>query len=151
MNPSVLMVVGLPGCGKTTYLEELRRGGWSAFDDFKAGAVDDSSMFRKSRSFAALLSSLSGGGRCAVADIDFCRTEARTEAESVLRSMVSGLQMRWHFFENDERACKENIKRRNRNSREAELGKLHEYSRVYSIPRGAEVHPVAGPLCDLGR
>jgi hypothetical protein len=144
MNPSVLMVVGLPGCGKTTYLEELRQDGWSAFDDFKAGAVDDSSMFCKSRSFAALLSSLREGGRCAVADIDFCRSAARTEAESVLRSMVSELQMGWHFFENDERTCEENIKRRNRDSREADLGKLHEYSRVYSIPRGAEVHPVTG-------
>jgi predicted ATPase len=39
------MVAGLPGCGKTTYLDELRRAGWSVFDDFKAEAIGDSSRF----------------------------------------------------------------------------------------------------------
>lgn len=75
MNPEVLILVGLPGCGKTTYVEELRREGWADFDDFKSGAVDNSSEFRKSSRLRPLVASLHAGLRCVVADIDFCCTQ----------------------------------------------------------------------------
>lgn len=138
----VLMVAGLPGCGKTMYLEELRRDGWLAFDDFKAGAIDNSPSFHKSRKFRTLLASVRDGGRCAVADIDFCRSESREEAENVLGAAVSGLKVRWCFFAHDERSCDENIRRRNRDSLAEDLRELHKYSRIYSIPKGAVVRLV---------
>jgi hypothetical protein len=138
------MVAGLPGCGKTTYLDELRREGWLAFDDFKAGAIDDSSAFDRSRQFEALLAGLRDGRRCVVADIDFCKQESRVEAESVLRAAVPGLEIRWCFFAHDARTCEKNIQRRNRDSLEADTRELRKYSSVYSIPTGAHVRGVAG-------
>jgi hypothetical protein len=88
VTKNVRLLAGLPGCGKTTYLNELRQNGWAAFDDFKAGATDDSPEYRKSRHFADLLAHLCAGLRCVVADIDFCKTESRAEAERVLLAEV---------------------------------------------------------------
>lgn len=143
MTSEVLLVVGLPGCGKTTHLDELQREGWIVFDDFKADAVDDSSAFRKSRHFGALLESVRQGGRCAIADIDFCKSEARAEAEYVLSAATPLVKILWVFFDNDPESCKGNINRRNRPSQETDLSKLCEYSMSYTIPEGAEVRPVA--------
>jgi len=135
-------LAGLPGCGKTTYTYELACSGWKVFDDFKAGAIDNSPEFHKSRHFTALLSCLRDGFRCGVADIDFCRTESRAEAERVLRVEVPGVAIAWRFFSHDERTCQANIKHRNRDSLEADLRELRKYSSMYSIPKGADVLPV---------
>lgn len=143
MGKTVLLLAGLPGCGKTTYLHKLQSDGWLVFDDFKAGSVADSPEFHKSRHFSALLESLRDGARCVVADIDFCRTESRAEAEHALRTEVPGVEIGWRYFSHDERACEANIKRRSRDSLEADLMALRRYSRLYSIPIGADVRPVA--------
>jgi hypothetical protein len=118
------------------------RDGWLAFDDFKANAFDDCSEFRKSRKFRALISALRDGLRCAVADIDFCETGPRAEAESVLLAEVPAVNLSWFFFENDPSTCEANIRGRKRPSLQTDLEKLHEYSEIYNIPRGATVLPV---------
>jgi hypothetical protein len=121
------------------------RDGWLVFDDFKADAFDDSSAFRKSRKFPALILALRNGVRCVVADIHFCKTESREEAESVLRAEVLGsVEIRWRYFSHDVQACEANIRRRNRPSLQKDLEKLHEYAALYRIPQGAEVLPIVG-------
>jgi len=140
MNPVVLIVVGLPGCGKTKYLEELRRDGWSTFDDFKAKAVDD--RFQSARGIEDLLLRLRSNCKCAVADIDFCKGDARDEAEEVLRAAVPSVDVRWCFFANDAQACELNIKQRNRESIDKDLEQLRRYFPLYSIPNGAHLRSV---------
>lgn len=142
MTQKVLLIAGLPGCGKTTYLDELQGNGWLVFDDFKAGAFDNSPAFRMSRHFAALLARLRNDVQCAVADIDFCKPESRAEAEHVLRSEVPGVEVGWCYFAHDEPACEANIMHRNRVSLETDLRELRKYSSLYSIPKGADIHPV---------
>src|ERR1022692_3693558 len=90
MTQNILLVAGLPGSGKTTYLRELEGSGWLCFDDFKNLAGGNSRQFRKSPQFATLLARVREGVRCVVADIDFCRTESRAEAADVLRAEVPG-------------------------------------------------------------
>ncbi len=116
MSEDVILLAGLPGCGKRTYLSQMLRDGWLVFDDFKADAFDNDSGFRKSRKFRALISALCDGLRCAVADIDFCRTESRAEAECVLLAEVPGVKSGWRFFVNNCSVCEVNIKSRNRSS-----------------------------------
>lgn len=135
----VIVVAGLPGCGKSTYLKVLCRHGWRAFDDYKANAIGDSSEFRKSRWFNSLFEFLSKGDSCAIADIDFCRAEARKEVDDVIRDAFPNVKICWRFFEGDVRSCQENIKMRNRASVEDELRKLTEYASTYSVPDGADV------------
>jgi len=144
MSEQVLLVAGLPGCGKTTYLQQLAQEGWELFDDFKASARNNSSRFRDSRRYESLIAALRGGRNCVVADIDFCCAEPRAEAERVLREDVPNVSLKWRFFENDPQRCEVNIRWRNRPSLERDLQKLRDYSNVYSPPRGARTLPVRG-------
>lgn len=139
VTPSVLLVAGFPGSGKTTYITEMGQGGWHVLDDFKANAFDNSPEFRKSRYCASLLACLRAGGKCVVADIDFCRTEARAEAEKVLREGVPDVAITWCYFSYDVQACETNIKHRNRPSLQEDLKKLYECAAHYRIPHGADV------------
>jgi hypothetical protein len=144
MTENVILLAGLPGGGKTTHLCQMCWDGWLVFDDFKAEARDESPEFRKSRKFRTLISALRDGLKCAVADIDFCKTESRAEAEKVLLAEVPSVKLGWRFFANDRSACEANIRSRNRPGLQDELDKLHEYSPLYNIPQGAEVLPIGG-------
>ena len=53
MSVEIILIAGLPGSGKTTYMEARQREGWSIFDDFKANAFNDSSVFWHSRNYEA--------------------------------------------------------------------------------------------------
>jgi predicted kinase len=142
MSEQLLLIAGLPGCGKTTFVKELEEQGWLAFDDFKAAAHNDSAKFAHSKHYANLLAALRQGRRCVVADIDFCRSGAREEAERTLRQGLSNAHFVWCFFENDANACEANIQHRNREGLERDLAKMREYAAVYSIPVGIAVRPV---------
>jgi len=85
---------------------------------------------------------LRSGQRCVVADIDFCKSDSRDDAETFLYTAVPDLELRWRFFAHDTRACEENVRRRSRNSLAEDLKKLREYSSLYSVPEGADELPV---------
>jgi len=142
MGGEIILIAGLPGSGKTTHMDSMRRDGWTVFDDFKANAYNDSPDFQFSRNYRTLLSALREGQKCAVADIDFCTTRSRSEAEMILRSQIPDVKLSWLFFTNGFHACQANIKRRASWSLEENLRKLEEYSLLYRIPIGARVLPV---------
>jgi hypothetical protein len=120
----------------------MREEGWRIFDDFKIGT--DKLKFRTSPRFHDLIDVLRRQHKCAVADIDFCDMDARREAESDLRAEVPGLEPLWLFFENNPAACELNIRSRNRECLEEELGYLRRYSPFYQIPDGAVTLPICG-------
>ena len=146
MGENVILIAGLPGSGKTTHLCRISRDGWRVFDDYKAEGPD--LMFRSSPRLGDLIGALRAGLKCAVADIDFCRTRSREEAELVLFEEIRDLRLRWCFFDNDPSACEANIRRRNRSCLQDELRYLREYSPSYSIPQGADVLPVTAQNAD---
>lgn len=141
---TVLFVVGLPGCGKTLYLDELQGQGFRKFDDFKANAVNNSSKFVDSQHYPTLMTALRVGTDCAVADIDFCSVTARAEAEQVIVTTVPQVSVQWRFFAKDVDRCRDNIVRRNRQSVHQDLKKLSEYAAKYAVPAGCDVLPVRG-------
>lgn len=141
MTQQILLVAGLPGSGKSTYLRELEESGWLFFDDFKHMAFKNSRQFRHSPHFATLLGHLREGSRCVVTDIDFCRTESRADAMEVLRAEIPGLEIRWLYFSRSVEDCAENIRRRSRPALRHELRELSKYSACYQIPEGAQERP----------
>jgi predicted kinase len=142
MDTGVVLIAGLPGSGKTTYLSRMSQNGWVIFDDFKALAFDDCSKFRGSQKLPHLIRALLEGCRCAVADIDFCKMESREEAVQVLVASIPGVQIRWLFFENESSTCEANVQFRSSPSLARELQLIRDYSAAYHIPHGADVLPV---------
>ena len=145
MAPKIILIAGLPGSGKTTYMETLRQEGWSIYDDFKSNAHNDSSAFWHSRNYETLLDALRAGQKCVVADIDFCRTDSRNEAEFALRAQIPDLMINWLFFASDFGACHSNIRKRASASLEDDLRALNAYYVQYQIPADAQVIPVWKP------
>jgi len=142
MYGELVLIAGLPGSGKTTYLCQKCRDGWSVFDDFKANAFQGSSQFRSSTKLRALLAALQDGNNCVVADVAFCDEAHRRDAENVLRTEIVNLKFTWEFFANDRSACEANVRQRNSRGLEQDLQCLESYSPSYHIPDGAVVHPV---------
>jgi hypothetical protein len=85
------------------------------------------------------------GQKCVVADIDFCKSTSRHEAEAALREQIQALRLSWLFFENDFQACQANIRRRASLSIEDNLRALDKYLALYQIPIDGQVIPVWRP------
>ena len=145
MTAEIMFIAGLPGSGKTIYMTLLRRQGWTVFDDFKADAHNNSSVFWHSRNYEPLLNALRYGQKCIVADIDFCNATSRSDAESTILTNFPALSPSWLFFANDVEACRANIVRRASRSMEDNLRALATYQPLYRIPAGTQVLPVWTP------
>ena len=144
MSAEIILIAGLPGSGKTTYINAREQEGWSIFDDFKANANNDSSAFRHSRNYEALVTALREGQKCLVTDIDFCKANSRPEAEAALRTQIPDLMLSWLFFENDFHACKANITRR-ADHRSRMICSTPQDCALYQTPIGGQVIPVWKP------
>ncbi len=80
-----------------------------------------------------------------MADIDFCITESRGEAEHRLHAALPGIKPRWLFFENGPVACKANIRDRPdrpAEMREWELKYVDDNAARYKIPQDTKVLPL---------
>ena len=140
--PTLLAIAGLPGSGKTRYINSLRssiRG--HIADDYMGGAVG----FTESRHIVDLARALNAGQDSLVCDILFCLPARRAEFEALIRRLVPAATIEWRFFENDPDRCLENVRRRVRIrvTREEEL--IRELSPQYQIPDGATILHVWRP------
>jgi len=142
-KPKLIVIVGLPGSGKTYNLKSHVRDHNVVYhvDSFKKNAHDHSSRFWSSRHLADLLRHLIARETCLITDIHFCRPDAREEAESFLRACFPDIDICWLFQENAPDKCERNI-RRSREEVMNRLNKLAEFRDQYDIPPGAEVRPV---------
>ena len=105
-------------------------------------ANQHSHRFTDSRHYPQLIRDLREGKDCLIADIAFCDTWRRIEAEQVVKCDVPSVEINWLFFENDPEKCKANARTRNRSNLKEELQNICELSKKYHIPLGVEVKPV---------
>jgi len=142
----LIVVVGLPGSGKSHHVQELRTNcAGVCAEDYMANSLGDSPRFTDSRHYGDLISDLRAEKDCVIADIEYCDTWRRVEVEEVVSRDVPGVTIEWHCFENNPSQCEANVDRRSRESAEEEKRKIRSLSAKYHIPSGAEVIPVWTP------
>jgi hypothetical protein len=148
-TPTLLVVVGLPGSGKTFYLDRLKAKGTvqEAFDDFHANAAGNSSNVSASRWWGPLMESLTRGADCAVADIAFCSPPRRDALIREVLRLQPGTKVVFHCFKADQDRCVRNLMARDRPSLHEDLLQLSRWLPEYAIPEGAVIMdvPNAGP------
>ncbi|MCB0337022.1 MAG: hypothetical protein KDD62_11980 [Bdellovibrionales bacterium] len=143
MSSKLTIVVGLPGSGKSHYIRERSANvAGSCVEDYMAFPYDDSRHFTDSQYYSTLVSNLRGGKDCIIADIFFCDTALRNEAEQVIAKDCSSSIIEWIFFANDPKSCRENATRRNRKIVDHDLVMIDKLTRKYFIPLGSTELPV---------
>jgi hypothetical protein len=150
--PKILFITGLPGSGKTTYLETHQKEFGNALicDDFYKSATTGprkSLEFEGSAYFEDIQAALQEGRDIVIADILFCDPARLREAQEGMGRLLSKLnattEVEFRFFENDRASCVRNIHNRSRPKRvEKELAFIEEFSDQYVIPEGSTVLPV---------
>ena len=139
---NVTIIVGLPASGKTTYIENHLKGA-KVFDDFHKDAKNNSPFFEMSINYLPLIRALLNGGKCVIADVEFCRpgnldivVQKLKEIEVIFNLNI---EIDHLFFENDAKKCKINALERGRAHHPEELAKIEELTKIYRIPEGAKI------------
>lgn len=110
----IILIVGLPASGKTTLIKNMKG---HIFDDINT--LDGLPKILNKDLI--------------IADVNFCVTEIRNKAVSILQGMYPNTEIEYIFFENNPEKCFENVKKRNDN-REV-YGLILTYSKIYKIPK----------------
>lgn len=139
----LIIISGLPGSGKTHYLDNLIASGVidedRCYDDFHAGAYNDSPTVESSRWFIPLVSNLRAGNDCIVSDIEFCLKSRRDNLIEAIRSRVPSTKLEIRCFENKPGICRTRVLARGGESTREEIGNIARLSRDYDIPKDAVV------------
>lgn len=138
------IIVGLPGCGKTTLLQKMESEGFRIFDDFHANAFGDSSDVEMSQKYFPLMDALLAEQDCAVSDIAFCMPERRSALLKAIKVRFPNEPIEWIYFENSPEKCRSNIKQRDREGIDRDLRALELVAERYVIPAGVIVVPICG-------
>jgi hypothetical protein len=136
------IIVGLPGCGKTTLMQKMESEDFRIFDDFHANAFGDSSDVEMSQKYFPLMDALLAEHNCAVSDIAFCMPERRSALLKAIRTRFPNEPIEWIYFENSPEKCRSNIQRRKRERMDLDLKALESIAERYVIPAGITVLPI---------
>ena len=133
----LIIIVGLPGSGKSTYMELLRTDNpdFSFFDDYQGSAYGEDSDPRLSKHFGSLASDLKRGKTAVVSDIRYCEPGELNLFLSVVLNAAPNVTLAFRYFENAPEVCRENVTKRDREVRvEKELELIDRLSKSYAIP-----------------
>lgn len=139
--PKLIAVAGLPGSGKSTYVERIaKQNGVRSISDITQNCW---------LNWPHLTSSLRTGFDCIIDSATFTAPQGRKDLEDRLKKDGVEVDIEWRFFENNPTACLTNILRDGILKPEREfhvrLQRLFEREPYYVIPDGATVIPVYNP------
>ena len=133
--PKLIAVAGLPGSGKSTYIEQL--DGVRALSDITQNGW---------LNWPHLVSSLLTGFDCIIDSAKFTVQQGRKDLEDRLKKEGLDIEVEWYYFENNPNACLTNILRDGILKPEREfhirLQRLFELAPHYVIPEGVVTLPV---------
>src|SRR5207244_2733612 len=138
-NMAVLTIVGgLPGSGKTTCLNQLRKERVDlglVESDYKKDSISHRAEMIHSKHHDNLVPALAAGKDCVIADIVFVRRSKQCEIQDLIRSKVPGVTIQWVIFENDWEQCIRNVQR-------GDPDPMHATERIQRINELKEHHHV---------
>lgn len=133
--PTVIMLVGLPCSGKSTYGKRLAIA--MGFGKEPVPFIDDPTNFNKQ--IFPVITREGFGKMTIVADPHLCRIEAR-EAAIKRVNAACGVEPHFIYFENNPEKCLANLERRKAEGDNREVkGCIKMYSKMYTIPEGARI------------
>ncbi len=144
----IIIIIGLPGSGKSTYIslnEEFK--GAIVCDDYHKSSYKRSREFIDSIYFEDLKKGLIAGKDVVISDIAFCKPDRLDKITQNIQSLLSELEIKatleCRYFENNPKACIDNIFRRNRTDRvQQEIDFINKTSSDYNVPDKAILIPV---------
>ena len=140
----ITFVVGLPGSGKSTWIEQQAQGTDPlVIHDFNARSHNNDPAFHSS--LCQLIAAVESGRNSFIADIDFCRTASRNEAGTFLARAFPEVRVHWVFYEKNVAACQANVRRDIDRRTQDRLAKIAEFEPQYQIPDGVTLVPVWSP------
>lgn len=139
-QPRLIVLAGLPGSGKTTYIEGLKKQGQidNFCDDYQYGPTR-SQMPELTDIDRQLIAGLQKGETWLVADVRYCDKSERAKLAEAMVQNVPGLKISYEYFENRPDLCELNVITRNRGVVSREQNLMYYYTKLYNIPRNAKV------------
>lgn len=131
MDQTFCLVVGLPGSGKSIYLDQLQKSGVFIINNPRTFEDDILPHLDEPRQVVA------------IADHNLCFSSSRESTVVQIRRNVPTAKFRWVYFENDPLQCLANLRAAGR-MRSIEGGEnyLWQAAQAYSIPGNLETRPV---------
>lgn len=136
MIAKVLMIVGLPGAGKTTWgINFIKNNPYSLFvDDISVVTANAKEYLmaikKENKPYVNLL----------IADVFFCQKEVRDKATQVIKEVFPESEVKLVFFENSIEKCNKNVEQRAQLGDDRKVSELIvNLSKKYSIPEDAEI------------
>jgi predicted ATPase len=127
----IIIIVGLPGSGKTYLCQEYRKKGYIIYDDPEGHYTIDTAL-------AQVRDCVIAGPQCFTDD-------DRAKAEDYIRSTRRAVdaEIEWIFFENNPEKCLRNVVWRN--DGRAVIATIKLKSKQYTIPKGYEPREIWQP------
>lgn len=138
-----MVVVGLPGSGKTEYLRHLAKKQKinSYLDDYEYGPLKRSNPQMRDTD-KKLIDGLKRGEKWAIADTRFCEENERIKLISALSQEIPKLDIKFEYFTNEPDLCQKNAEIRKSSFPRHEINLIVYYSELYRIPKNAKTLPV---------
>jgi hypothetical protein len=148
MKGKLIVVVGMPGSGKSTYKERLMKDGEIdvAFDDYQGEAYNDSGDPHVSKNYGPMLAALKDGQRILVTDIIFCEEAALHKFLVAVFEVLPDIYVEFRYFENAPEKCIQNARKHQRSTEtiEKEINFIQAHATTYRIPKMAELEVKTG-------
>ncbi len=133
MNQEIIIIIGLPGSGKSTYLAQ-KYINEIVFDDFHKY---NKKLFEESIYYSDFLAALQKEKKIVLSDISYCRSEKLNNIENKIRELKNNVNITKIYFENNPKLCKKNVLYRDRKSAGLEIKLINKLSQKYIIPKEA--------------